>query len=459
MELEQYDVVIIGAGSGNTIIGPEHDHLTFAIVEDGVWGGTCLNRGCIPTKILVHTADLAQTIEHAGAFGLDATLDRVRWKDIRDRVFDRIDPIAAGGEQYRRSGSPNVTVRDGRGRFVAPRTLEVDMGGRSVFVEGRQVVIAAGARPMIPDVPGLADAGFHTSDDIMRVDEVPEHLIVVGGGFIACELAHVFGSFGAQISIVQRSQRLLSAEDEDVSAAITRRFAERFDLHCGTTLAQVKRRGDAVEVTLSDGTTIEGSDLLVATGRIPNSDRLGLADVGIATHPDGRIVTDLTQETTAPGVWALGDVSSPYMLKHVANHEARVVAHNLLHPDDRRRTDYRAVPHAVFTNPQIAAVGMTEREAEARGVDLMVSTQPYAGVAYGWALEDTSGFCKLIADRGTRQLVGAHIIGPHASSLIQQLVQGISHGSTIDAMANDQYYIHPALGELVENALLGFGPA
>ncbi|MGD9997427.1 MAG: mycothione reductase [Ilumatobacteraceae bacterium] len=459
MQREQYDVVIIGAGSGNTIIGPEHDHLSFAMVEDGVFGGTCLNRGCIPTKILVHTADMARTIEHAAAFGLDVTLDRVRWKDIRDRVFDRIDPIAESGEQYRRSGSPNVTVRDGHARFVGPRTLEVALRDGPVLVEGRQVVIAAGARPMVPDVPGLVEAGFYTSDDIMRVDDVPEHLIVVGGGFIACELAHVFGSFGAAISIVQRSSRLLSAEDQDVSDAITRCFAERFDLHCGTTLARVARHGDVVEVTLSDGTTIEGTDLLVATGRIPNSDRLGLADVGIDTHPDGRIVTDLTQATSAPGVWALGDVSSPYMLKHVANHEARVVAHNLLHPDDRRRTDYRAVPHAVFTNPQIASVGMTEREAVARGVDLMVSTQPYAGVAYGWALEDTSGFCKLIADRGTRRLVGAHILGPHASSLIQQLVQGMTHGSTIDEMANGQYYIHPALGELVENALLGFGPA
>ncbi|MBI5089855.1 MAG: mycothione reductase [Actinobacteria bacterium] len=459
MELEQYDLVIIGAGSGNTIIGPEHDHLTIAIVEDGLFGGTCLNRGCIPTKIFVNTADMVQTISHAGAFGLDATLDRVRWRDIRDRVFSRIDPIAAGGEEYRRTGSPNITVRAGHGRFTGPRTLEVALPTGPVLVEGRQVVIAAGARPMIPDVPGLAEAGYHTSDTIMRVDDVPEHLIVVGGGFIACELAHVFGSFGAQVSIVQRSSRLLMGEDEDVSAALTRRFAERFDLHCGATLSQVKRHGDEVEVTLSDGTTIAGTDILIATGRIPNSDRLGVADVGIDTHPDGRIVTDLTQATSVPGVWALGDVSSPYMLKHVANHEARVVAHNLVHPDDLRRTDYRAVPHAVFTNPQIAAVGVTEREAMARGIDLMVSTQQYSGVAYGWALEDTTGFCKLIADRGSRLLVGAHIIGPHASSLIQQLVQGMTYGTTIDQMAREQYYIHPALGELVENALLGFGPA
>ncbi|MCU1359109.1 MAG: mycothione reductase [Ilumatobacteraceae bacterium] len=458
-EIEQYDLIIIGAGSGNTIIGPAFDDWKIAIVEEWVFGGTCLNRGCIPTKMFVHTADLVQSIEHTSKFGVDAHVDANRWSDIRDRVFGRIDPIASGGEHYRRFGSPNITVHGGRGKFVGPRRLDVVGPEGTTHIEGRHVVIAAGARPMVPDVPGLAESGYLTSDDIMRVDEVPPHLIVVGGGFIACELAHVFGSFGSQVSIVQRSARLLMAEDDDISAALTARFAERFDLHCGTSLAQVKRQGDTVQVTLTDGTVIEGTDILVATGRVPNSDTLDVAAAGIAMHPDGRIVTDLTQATTVPGVWALGDISSPYMLKHVANHEARVIAHNLIHPDNLRHTDYRAVPHAVFTNPQIAAVGLNERDAIAQGIDIMVSTQQYGGVAYGWALEDTTSFCKLIADRSTRRLVGAHIIGHHASSLIQQLIQGMRYGSTIDEMATGQYYIHPALGELVENALLGFGPA
>jgi mycothione reductase len=459
MHVEQYDLVIIGAGSGNTIIGPEFDGWRIAIVEEGEFGGTCMNRGCIPTKMFVHTADMVQAIEHLSSFGIDAHVDAIRWRDIRDRVFGRIDPIAVAGEHYRRVDSPNVTVHAGHGRFVGTRQVEVVTASGPVRIEGRQVVIAACARPMVPDVPGLSDSDYMTSDDIMRIDEVPEHLIVVGGGFIACELAHVFGSFGAHVTIVQRSDRLLMGEDHDISAALTARFAQRFDLHCGSSLAQVKRRGEVVEVTLTDGTVIEGSDILVATGRIPNSDTLDVAAAGIQTHLDGRIVTDLTQATSVPGVWALGDISSPYMLKHVANHEARVVAHNLVHPDDLRQTDYRAVPHAVFTNPQIAAVGLSEGNARAHGVDIMVSRQDYGGIAYGWALEDTTSFCKLIADRSTRRLVGAHIIGHHASSLIQQLVQGMSHGSTIDEMATGQYYIHPALGELVENALLNFDPA
>jgi mycothione reductase len=457
-EFQQYDLIIIGAGSGNTIIGPAFDDWKIAIVEEWVFGGTCLNRGCIPTKMFVHTADMIESIEHISRFGVDAHVDAIHWPTIRDRVFGRIDPIAQGGERYRKFDSPNITVHGGHGRFVGNRQLEVVGPEGTTRIEGRHVVIAAGARPMIPDVPGLEEAGYLTSDDMMRVDEVPEHLIVIGGGFIACELAHVFGSFGAKVSIVQRSKRLLMAEDEDVSAALTARFAERFDLHCGASLAQVKRNGDVVEVTLTDGTVIQGSHILVATGRVPNSDLLNVAATEVSMHVDGRIVTDLHQATSVPGVWALGDISSPYMLKHVANHEARVVAHNLIHPDDQHQTDYRAVPHAVFTNPQIAAVGLTERDAIAHGIDAMVSIQQYGGVAYGWALEDSTSFCKLVADRGTRKLVGAHIIGHHASSLIQQLVQGMRFDCTIDEMATGQYYIHPALGELVENALLNFVP-
>ena len=274
VDVEQYDLVIIGAGSGNTIINPEFDGWRIAIVEEGEFGGTCMNRGCIPTKMFVHTADMVQAIEHIARFGVDARVDAVRWRDIRDRVFDRIDPIAAAGEHYRKFDSPNVTVHAGHGRFVGARQLEVHTLAGTVRIEGRQVVVAAGARPMVPDVPGMAESEYLTSDNIMRVDDVPEHLIVIGGGFIACELAHVFGSFGSQVTIVQRSGRLLMAEDHDISAALTARFADRFDLRCGSSLAQVKRRGDVVEVTLADGTVIEGSDILVATGRIPNSDTL-----------------------------------------------------------------------------------------------------------------------------------------------------------------------------------------
>ncbi len=458
--MEQYDLVIIGTGSGNSIIGPAFDDWSIAIVEEGVFGGTCLNRGCIPTKMFVHAADVAHTVAHSAHLGIDASVQQVRWRDIRDRVFGRIDPIAAGGERYRRHDCPNVTVHAGRGRFVGPRQVEVAGHDGSVTrIEGRRVVLAAGARPTIPDIPGLAEVGFHTSDDIMRLDEVPEHLIVLGGGFIACELAHVFGAFGAKVTMIQRSPQLMRAEDHEVSAAITAAFARRFDLRLGQHVDHVERTAAGVEVHLADGTVVEGSHLLVATGRTPNSDTVDAAAGGLAVHPDGRVVVDATGATSVPGVWALGDISSPHMLKHVANHEMRVVAHNLAHPEQLRTFNHGCVPHAVFTDPQIAAVGLTEMEARAAGIDVMVKTQRYGDVAYGWALEDTTSFCKLVADRATRRLVGAHIIGPHASSLIQQVIQGMNAHQTVDQMATEQYYIHPALPELIENALLGFPPA
>ncbi len=458
--MQKYDLVILGAGSGNSVIGPAHDDWSIAMIEEWDFGGTCMNRGCIPTKMFVHTADVADVIRHSGRYGISAQLDTVDWPAIRGRVFGRIDPIAVGGERYRAVDCTNVTVHRGHAKFIAPRQFVVHgEGGHEALIEGRQVVVAAGARPVIPDLPGIGDVTVHTSDDIMRIEQVPQHLIVIGGGFIACELAHVFGALGAQVTMIQRGMNLLKAEDHDVSAAITASFARRFDLRTGSHIERVSATSDGgVRVLLADGTTVTGSHLLVATGRIPNADLIDASAGGLDLHADGRIIADLAQRTSVPGVWALGDISSPYMLKHVANHEARVVAHNISHPDDLRFTDHTVVPHAVFTNPQIAAVGFTEMEARSAGVDVMVSTQRYGDIAYGWALEDTTSFCKLIADRATRKLVGAHIIGPQASSLIQQLVQGIRFGHTIDELGSGQYYIHPALGELVENALLGFPP-
>lgn len=453
MPAHKYDLVIIGAGSGNSILSAEFDNWRVAIVEEGDFGGTCLNRGCIPTKMLVHAADVAETVRHASELGVDATVDRVRWRDIRDRVFNRIDPIAAGGEDYRTNRCANITVFKGHGRFTGPKQITVG----DVVIEGAQVVVAAGGRPMIPDVPGLADVPFSTSDDIMRIDDVPEHLIVLGGGFIANELAHVFGAFGSKITLINRGTRLLRAEDDDISQRFTDMTSKRsgFDVRLGARVTKVSGATGHVIIELVDGSTVDGDRLLVATGRVPNTDLLDVAAAGLAQHPDGRVVVDEFQRTSIGGIWALGDVSSPHMLKHVANHEARVVQHNVLHPDAMIATDHRFVPHAVFTRPQIASVGLTERDARAAGYDLMIKIQAFGDTAYGWAMEDTTSVCKLVADRSTRQLLGAHLIGPHSAILVQQLIQGMTFGRTVDEMGRGQYFIHPAMPEVIENALLG----
>ncbi|MEY4173072.1 MAG: hypothetical protein RI900_237 [Actinomycetota bacterium] len=447
-----YDLVIIGTGSGNSIIGPEMDHLRIAIAERGVFGGTCLNRGCIPSKMLIYPADLALQARNSGRLGISTSFDGVDWPAIVQRIFGRIDPIAEGGRRYRHS-LPHVDVYEHSAHFVGDRTVQVG----DTVIRGEQVVIAAGARSFVPDVPGLDTVPFHTSDTIMRIPRLPEHLIVLGGGFIAVEMAHVFQALGSKVTIINRSHVLMRAEDHDVAARFTEVSAARFDLVLGAAVRQVASTADGVRVTVeTDGHTrsIEGDVLLVAAGRIPNSDQLHVGQGGIEVDAAGNVKVDRYGRTSAPGVWALGDINGRHQLKHMANGEAKVVRHNLMHPDDLREYDSRPAPHAVFSNPQIGAVGLTEAEAIAGGEPYCTISHAYGDAAYGWAMEDTSGFCKLIGDPRTRQVVGAHVVGYQASMLVQFLVQGMHLGNTADDMALGQVWIHPALSEVVEQALL-----
>lgn len=457
--METYDLAIIGTGSGNSILDERYTDKRVAICEQGTFGGTCLNVGCIPTKMFVYAAEVAQTVSNAARYGIDARIERVRWADIVSRVFSRIDPIAAGGEQYRRS-LPGVDVYAEHTRFGP-----VEESGRYLLrttageeFTATQVVIAAGARTWIP--PVIADSGvlYHTSDDVMRIAELPEHLVIVGGGFVAAEFAHVFSALGVRVTVVIRGNEMLRHCDDTVAQRYTEVVARKWNLRVGREVAGARNVGSGVELRLDDGSLVHADALLVATGRVPNGDRLDAEQAGVSVV-NGRVVVDEYQRTSAPGVFALGDVSSPYELKHVANHESRVVQHNLLCDWDdtasMRVTDHRYVPFSVFTDPQIAAVGLSETQAVALGFDISVKIQDYGDVAYGWAMEDTTGFVKLIAERGSGRLLGAHIMGYQASSIIQPLIQAMSFGLTAPEMARGQYWIHPALVEVVENALLG----
>ena len=316
-----------------------------------------------------------------------------------------------------------------------------------------RIVIATGSRPYIP-LP-VRDVPHHTSDTIMRIDAVPEHLVILGGGYIAAEFAHVFSAFGTRVSLVVRSGLMVRDHDETVAERFTELACERWDVHLAHTVTSASHDDTGVALTLDDGSTVRGDLLLVAAGRIPNGDLLDLEKAGVEADSDGRVLVDDQQRTSAEGIYALGDASSPFQLKHVANHEAKVVAHNLLHPLSPRHTDHRFVPSAVFTDPQIASVGRTEAQCRAADLDYVVKTQEYGHVAYGWAMEDHTGFCKVIAERGTGRLLGAHVMGPQASTVIQPLIQAMSFGLDARAMATGQYWIHPGLPEVVENALLG----
>jgi len=455
---DRYDLVIVGTGSGNSILDERFDDWRVAIVERGVFGGTCLNRGCIPTKMLVLPAEMAHSVGHAERLGVDLRLDGVRWREIRDRVFGRIDPIAASGEDYRRS-QPNVTLLRGDAHFSGDKELTVvpEVGPPTVLSADR-FVLAVGSRPVTIDVPGLGGFGFHTSDTVMRIDDLPDRMLIIGSGFVATELGHVFDAFGCHVEIVTRGPGLLTHLDDDVAARVSDDMGRRVRLHRHSVVRGVSEERGAALVAIEDKTgrmrKVETDLILVAAGRIPNGDQIDVDRTGLRLDEAGFIATDVTLETRVPGIFALGDARTTLMLKHVANHEARVVQHNLLHPASPRRINETWVPAAVFGHPQVGTVGLSEAEAIAAGHDVVVVTRFYRDTAYGWALENEHDFCKLVADRRSGSLLGAHIVGPQAPTLLQQIVEGLANGLSVQQMAREQMYPHPALSEVVEQALL-----
>ena len=452
-----YDLIIVGTGSGNSILTPDFDDKKVAIVEKGKFGGTCLNVGCIPTKMYVLAAEHALAAREAGKLGVDLEFHGADWDAIKERVFDnRIDLIAKGGENYRRNECDNVTVYDMEASFVGPKTLKTGRGGVEETITADTIILAAGARPFIPEwAKGVT---YHTNEDVMRLDKLPKSMTIVGGGFIAMEFAHVFDALGTDVTIISRSP-LLRPLDEDLRDPFNEIATQRYTTHIGRTVASATENGGQVTLTLDDDTQVTSDALLIATGRIPNSDTLNVATGGIETHDDGRVKVDEFGRTTAEGVWSLGDLSSPYQLKHVANAEMRAVTHNVLAtwrdngalvpmPHDH-------VPSAIFTHPQIATVGLTEQQAIEASHDVTVKVQNYGDVAYGWALEDSTGLVKLIADRTTGKLLGAHYMGPQASTLIQQMITVMAYDLDLREFPRGQYWIHPALAEVTENAILG----
>ena len=448
MATEEFDLIIVGSGSGNSI----PDYLStwkIALVERDVFGGTCLNRGCIPSKMFVLPADLAEDARHSDRLGIDVSFNGADWGAIRDRVFGRIDPIAAGGREYRAVGTPNLTLIEGTARFVGDKTLDVD--GR--VIAAPHVLVAVGSRPVVPPIPGLAESGFHTSDSIMRLDSLPGRLGIIGGGYIAVEIGHVFAGLGSAVTIFNRSDRLLRTQDDDISERFTELFARRVDLRLDHVPTKVERRDGGIVITCA-GEDVMVDEVLVATGREPNSDLVDAVAGGIDMHDYGIIGVDAHLRTNVEGVWALGDVANSWQLKHVANAEAKVAFWNIAHPDDLRTIDYKAVPAAVFSKPQVATVGLTERMARAQGLDIAVGVREYGSTAYGWALADETSFAKVIIDKATGLVVGAHIIGPQAAALLQPLIAAIQFDQPAEQVAKGQYWIHPALTEVVENALL-----
>lgn len=463
-DTEHFDLLIIGAGSGNTIPGPELSGWRIGIVDDGRWfGGTCLNAGCIPTKMFVHPGEVVAQARHAAALGVTGAGEiGLDWDAVRDRVFGRIDAISESGERYREHGEQNITLVRESVHFVAQRDdgtflLDSDSGRH---LEARRVVIAAGSRPRaLPAVP--FSSRVITSDDALRLAERPRRVTVIGGGAVATEFAAIFHAFGADVDQINRSP-LLRRGDSDISTAMTERASEQWNLHIGTQVVESEERADGVRLHLDSGEQLDTDLVLVAVGRVPNSDRIAANAIRLDLHDDGRLAVDAYQRvlrdgSPVPGLWALGDIDSAHQLKHVANEEARIVAANLRATEagePLRENSLSPVPEAVFGSPESASFGPTLAQAREAGHDAVEVRMPFGDTAWGWALEDTTSFLKLVVDRGRDTLLGAHLIGPLSPSLIQPLVMAASRGLPVTGLARSMYWPHPAPTEVVENALL-----
>ncbi|APW97125.1 dihydrolipoamide dehydrogenase [Halobiforma lacisalsi AJ5] len=463
METHEYDLVVVGGGSGSQVATAAADRgLEAAVVERGPLGGACITRGCVPSKALIHRADVAETVRHAGRAGLEATLDleSVAYGEITDAVHEFVYE-KADRQAESLADADHVDLYRGEGRFVDERVLEVEPvdvadadADRVRRIEGEQVVVAVGGRPMTPPIDGLEDVAFLTSDDALYLDERPDELVIVGGGYIGAELGYFFGALGTEVSIVGRSDRLVPREDDDVSERITDALAAYCDLYTGHEAAGVEATDDGVTVTAeSDDGTVEltGDELLVATGRVPSTDALNLEATGIETDDAGYVETDATLETTVDGVWALGDVVGDQPYKHAADYEACVVAANALDLADGERTvDYDAMPHAIFTSPQAASVGATEGELREQDRSYESATVPFDVSPLG-TIRDVDGLVKVLASPGG-EILGCHVVGPEASALIQEVVVAMDRGTGTVADVAETVHVHPALSESLEAA-------
>ncbi|MBU0953402.1 MAG: dihydrolipoyl dehydrogenase [Nanoarchaeota archaeon] len=445
----QFDVLVIGAGSGLTVSAAAADRgLKVAVVEEGPFGGTCLNRGCIPSKMLIHPADLAEMIRTAGKHGLSVTMKLVDYRVLVQWVSRTVDHeakmIEAGNREH-----PNITVFKGRGTFVGPKTLRV--GNKTITA--KKVVIAAGTRPSIVPLPGLEKTPYLTSTEALRLTKQPKTMIVLGGGYIASELAHFFGALGTKVTVVQRNVRLLPREDKAIGEAFTKAFQQRHKVllqHLVESVSYANKTFTVVVKPTAGGAkkTLRAEQLLVALGRIPNTDILDVAKMGVKTDTRGYVVVNKYMETSVKDIWALGDIAGKYFFKHSANLEAASVAQNVL-GKTKKPVDYTAMPHAIFTTPQIAGVGMTEEQLQEKKIPYRVGRYEYKNTGMGLALRE-DGFVKVLASPQGK-ILGCHILGPEASTLIHEVLVAMKIKNHVSSITNT-VHIHPALSEVVVRA-------
>ncbi len=449
--MKNYDFVIIGTGCGAIISDEAVGHgKKVAVIDKGPLGGTCLNLGCIPSKMLIYVADRVVEVQEDSKLGIEAGVRSIDFAGIMERMRRSIkeshDYIRKGMEQ-----SEGLDLYESQGHFVADYTLEVN--GQQV--KGDQVFIACGSRPFTPPIKGIDTVDYWTNEHVLQQNERPESLIIVGGGYIAVEYGHFFAAMGTRVTILEMADRLMLAEEPEISDLLKRALSRRMEVHTGALAEEVRKEADGrvtVAVKTAEGTRREftAHKLLMAVGRRSNADLLKLENTGVQMDQKGFIKVNEYLETTRKHIYAVGDVNGLQMFTHAANRQASLVADNVLH-GEKTRLDTSATPHAVYSHPQIASVGMTEERAR-KDHKVLVGRARYFSVAKGEAMMEEEGFAKAILDKDSRKILGFHIIGPFAPELIQEVTNAMASGGQIDYILSGMH-IHPALNELIEAAL------
>jgi mycothione reductase len=451
--MEKFDVLVIGSGSGMIVASNAvASGLKTAVVESGAMGGTCVNRGCIPSKMLIYPADVVATIQEAESINVNAAVNSVDFEKIMKRMRSFVtDDSQRQAEAV--EATPNFTWFKDVGEFISDYTLKV---GDHV-IKADRIFIVSGARPGIPPIKGIDDVDYLTSDTVLELKKLPKSMVIIGGGYIAAEYGHFFSSIGSDVTIVQRNVRLLPEEEPEISELLKEEMEKRMKIFTNYDAVEVKEKSGFKTVTARNRENdnlkeFSAEALLIATGRFPNSDLLKPEKTGVDLNANGYVKVNEYLETKKKNVWAFGDAIGKQMFKHVANYEAEIAWHNAVH-DHKVKVDYSAAPHAVFSHPQIASVGLKEAEAKQKGYKILVGKAYYKDTALGIAMGEPKGFVKVIMEERTGKILGGHIIGPFASILIQEIINAMVSGDKTFLPIIRGIHIHPAMPEVIQNAL------
>ncbi len=450
--MEHFDVIVIGSGSGMLIASAAVDRgLKVALVEHGKMGGTCINVGCVPSKMLIYPADVITNVKDANKLGVNTSIDSVDFNNIMTRMHALVNEDSSH-QAMAVEATPDMTWFKETAEFVADYTMQA--GAHSITAE--KIFIVSGARTGLPLIKGIDKINYLTSDTVLELKTPPKSLLIVGGGYIGMEYGHFFSGIGTKTTILQRPDRVVPDEEPEISELLKREMAKRMEIYTGYEVIEAKQEGQVK--TLVARNRLDGSfhefyaeAVMIATGRVSNADILKPEKTGIKLDDHNFIKVDEYLETSKKNIWALGDAIGIQMFKHVANYEAGIAWHNAL-DEHKVKMDFLASPHAIFSHPQVASVGLKEQEAKQQYHKILVGQALYRDTAMGAALGFPEGFVKVIVEQETGKILGAHIIGQEASILIQEIINAMSSETGTFAPIAQGMHIHPALSEVVQNA-------